>query len=146
MVRRLDDYFVRADAIHAIEESFPFAVQSAFDAQRRKLVGDHADRPSRSVFAAAVTTVGENFLRRFAFIARAEGTNGRVAFYVHTLPNEIHGALAAIGGNDDPTSGNGILAKLRQTVLLVVVPEYSTTAVISRRDANSFAAREPTRS
>src|ERR1700723_877588 len=114
MIRRLYDHFVRADSIHAIEKALAFAVQSSFDAQRGKFIGNHANRPSGSVFAAAVASVGEDLLGRLAFIARAEGASSRVALDVHALPNEIHGALAAIGRDDDPASRDGILAKLRQ--------------------------------
>src|ERR1700733_6772683 len=155
VIGRFDDHFVRAHSVHTIEKAFAFAVQSSFDPQRRKLVGHHSHRPSRSVLAAAVAPVGENLLRRLAFIARAERANSWVAFYVHTLPNEIHWPLAAIGGDDDPASGNGILAKLRQTFLLVLAPEYSTTAVArgddptqrqrraSRRDAGARKVNDP---
>ena len=42
MLGRLDDHFVRADAVHAVEHALALAIQFAFDAQRRKLVGHYA--------------------------------------------------------------------------------------------------------
>ena len=72
VVRRFDDHFVRADAVHAVEKAVAFAIQAAFNSQRGKFIRHHAQRPSRRVFAAAIPSVGENFGRGFAFIAGAE--------------------------------------------------------------------------
>ena len=78
MVGSFDDHFVRADAIHAIEQAFAFAVKAAFNAESGKFIRHHAERPARRIFSAAVAAVGENFGRRFRFISRAERDNSRL--------------------------------------------------------------------
>ena len=47
--RRLDDDFVRANAVHPIEQPLAFAIEIAFDAQRRKLVRHDAHVPAGGV-------------------------------------------------------------------------------------------------
>src|ERR1700683_3184355 len=117
VVRRFDDYFMGADAVHAVEEAFAFVVQAAFNAERRKLVGHYAQRPAGCVFSAAVAAIGEDFGGSFSFIAGAERTI-RVALDLNAFADKIHGAFGAIGGNDNPAPGNWIFAKLRQIFLL----------------------------
>ena len=51
VVRRLDDHFVRADAVHPIEQPLAFAIERALDPQRRKLVRHDAHVPA-AVFPA----------------------------------------------------------------------------------------------
>ena len=75
MLRRFDDHFVRADAVHLVEETFAFAVQFAFDAQRRKFVGHHANAPAGRVGAAAVAAIDQNLRRRLRFTARRRTDN-----------------------------------------------------------------------
>ena len=72
--RRFDDHFVRADAVHAVEQAFAFAVEIAFDPERREFVGNYAQRPAGRVFAAAIAAIGENFGR--AFCLRCRGRKG----------------------------------------------------------------------
>ena len=72
MIGRFDDHFVRADAVHAIEQAVALAVEIAFDAERRKFIGDDAKRPAGRVSAAAVAAVGQNLGRRLALVAGAE--------------------------------------------------------------------------
>ncbi len=69
---RLDNDFVRANALHLVEDAFAFAVQIAFDAQHRKLVRDHAQRPTWLVRARAVS-IGEHLRRRLGFVPGTEG-------------------------------------------------------------------------
>ena len=49
VIGRLDDDFVRADPVHAIEHPLAFAVEPALDLQRRKLVGHDAQFPAGTV-------------------------------------------------------------------------------------------------
>jgi hypothetical protein len=114
VIRRFDDYFVRADAVHAVEKSIAFAIQAAFDAQRRKFIGHYAERPTRRVFTAAIPAVSKNFTRRLTFVTGAERTI-RVALDDNALANKIHRAIGPVCGNDYPTSRDGISAKLWQT-------------------------------
>src|SRR5712675_2639643 len=102
VVRRFHDYFVRADAIHFVEKSFAFAIQIAFNSKRRKTVGDDTNVPARSI-AAAVAPIDQNFRRRLAFGAGAEGAilwaGDQDAF-----AEKIRWAFPAISGNDDPAA------------------------------------------
>ena len=49
MVGRFDDDFMGADAVHLVEHAFGLAVQVALNAQRRELVGNDANGPTRCV-------------------------------------------------------------------------------------------------
>ena len=48
VIGRLDDHFVRADAVHPVEHPVAFAIEPALDLQRRKLVRARPARPSRA--------------------------------------------------------------------------------------------------
>ena len=52
VLRRLDHDFVRADTLHLVEQSFALALQLAFDAEHRKLVGNHAQTTIRAGWRA----------------------------------------------------------------------------------------------
>ena len=54
MIGRFDDHFVRAHAVHAVEQAFALAIQVAFDSQRGKFIGDHANGPAGRIRPAAV--------------------------------------------------------------------------------------------
>src|ERR1700757_879352 len=43
VLRRLDDDFMRADAVHLVEQAFSFAVEFPFDSQRGKAIRHHAN-------------------------------------------------------------------------------------------------------
>ena len=91
MVGRFDDHLVRAHAVHAVEQSVAFAVQVAFDAQRRKFIGHHAQRPSRRVPPAAVASVSKDFRRSLSFIPGTERTNPH-SLDLNALAHEIRRA------------------------------------------------------
>ena len=116
VVRRFNNYFVSADAVHVIEEAVAFTIQAAFDSEGGKLVRHDANRPARSVPARAFAAVGEDFRRRHAFVSGAEGTN-TLAFNLDTFANKIARPFPALGGNDHPAAGNRIFAQLRQNTL-----------------------------
>ncbi len=46
---RLDDDFMRADAVHAVEHALALTIEVAFDLQRRKLVRHDAQVPAGAV-------------------------------------------------------------------------------------------------
>jgi len=58
VVGRLDHDLVRANAIHFVEHALGLLIQAAFNAERRKLVRNHADRPSRTVFLRRIPLLG----------------------------------------------------------------------------------------
>ena len=72
VIRRFDDHFMRADAVHFVEEAFAFAVEIAFDAQSGKFVGHDAHRPARSVRAAVAAAIDQNLRRSLGLVAGAE--------------------------------------------------------------------------
>src|SRR5712664_3715481 len=114
VVGRFDNDFVSADAVHLIEEAFAFAVEIAFNDERGEAIGNDANVPAGSIGAATIAAVNENFGRRFAFGAGAEGAILR-AGDEDAFAEEIGGALSAIGGDDDPTARDGIFTQLRQS-------------------------------
>src|SRR5208283_199906 len=107
MLRRLDNDFVRADAVHLVEQALALAVEFAFDAQCRKPIGDHANVPARSVRASAVAAIGQDFGRGLQFISRTKGTILRRPGK-HAFPEKIHGPLSAVRRNDYPTPSNRV--------------------------------------
>src|SRR2546422_5668662 len=121
VLRGFDDHFVRPDAVHLVEQPFPFLPQIAFDSQRRKFVGHDAHLPTRSVCAAAVAPIDKNFRRRFRFVSITEGAVGS-SFCHDALAQKIRRALAAFRGNDHPSAHNRVFAKLRQFFLLWAPP------------------------
>src|SRR5580704_9647874 len=120
VVGRFDDHFVRAHAVHAIEQAFALAIEAPFNSQSRKFIWHNAEGPARGVLSCAVAAVGENFRRRLAFIAGTERTGGG-SFDLNAFANKIERALATLGGNDYPAPRDWIPAKLRQTSLLVQI-------------------------
>ena len=117
VIGRFDDHLVRAHAVHAVEHALAFAVETAFDAQRRKFIGHHAQRPSGRVPSAAVASVGQNFRRSLSFVAGTERTNAD-SLDLHALAHKIRRAPGAVRGNDDPAASDRVSAKFRQTYLL----------------------------
>src|SRR5277367_6363044 len=115
VIGSFNDHFVRAYSVHAIEKSIALAVEPAFDAQRRKFIGHHAQTPPRRIFSAAIAAVGQNFGGRLPFTAGTKRTVWR-ALDFHAFAHEIHRAVRAISGNDDPASGDRVFAKLRQVL------------------------------
>ena len=66
MVRRFDDYLVRAHPVHFVVEAFTLAIERALDAQRGKLVGHDAELPG-----GAAVAVGGDLGRGAVFVAGA---------------------------------------------------------------------------
>src|ERR1700721_1239142 len=126
VIRRFDDHFVRAHAVHAIEQAFALAIEAPFNSQSRKFIRDNAQRPARRVLSCTVAAVGENFRRRLAFIAGTERTGGS-SFDLNALANEIERPLATLGGNNNPAARDRIPAKLRQTSPLAQIFASSRT-------------------
>ena len=108
MVRRLNHDFMRADSVHLVKETFPFAVQFTLDAQRGEFVWHNPDAPARRVWASAVPSIDENFRRSARFIAHTEGTillfSGDDA-----LPKEVVRPLPSFRRNDHPSARDRVL-------------------------------------
>src|SRR5437016_896039 len=114
MVRRLNHDFVRADSVHFVKETFPFAVQFALDTQRGKFVWLNSNAPARRIWASAIPSVDENFRRSSSFIARAERAillfSGDDA-----LSQEVVRPLPSLRRNDHPSARDRVLTQLRQS-------------------------------
>ena len=105
VARRFDNHFVRADAVHPIEEPLAFAIEIALDAQRRKFVGHDTDIPARAV------APGENLRRRLVFVSLAERAM-LVAFGGDCFDLKIAGALLPLGRDDDPAARDRIFSQV----------------------------------
>src|SRR5882762_9270626 len=114
MVRRFNHDFVRADSVHLVKETFPFAVQFALDAQSGEFVWHHADAPARRIWASAIPSVDENFRWSSSFIAHTEGAillfSGDDA-----LSQEVVRPLSSFRRNDHPSARDRVLTQLRQS-------------------------------
>jgi hypothetical protein len=108
---------VRAHPVHFVEQSFPFAIQIAFDAQCREFVGDYSYAPPWRIFAPAIASINQDFRGRFGFLPGAKRAILAVRGY-NAFAQEFVGALAAFGGNNNPAPCDWILPQLRQRFLL----------------------------
>src|SRR5262249_30185073 len=71
VLARLDDDFVRTNAAHLVVHSFAGAVETPFNAEHGKLVGNDTDTPARLV-AAAVRAVSQHLRRSLLLVAVIE--------------------------------------------------------------------------
>ena len=118
MIGRLDDDFVRADPIHAVEQSLAFAVEIAFDSQRGKFIGDHANGPTWACLARH--RCGHRPESPAASCSRCHNkTDKNPCRLMCTLSRKKSlGPLGAIGGNDYPSARDRVPSKFRQRLLL----------------------------
>src|ERR1700688_377679 len=122
MVRRLDDHFVSADAVHSVEHAFGLAVERAFNPESGKFVWYHAYGPSRGIAlrcrsAVRSRTIRLNLRRGLALVPvakRAEAT-----FQLDVFSRKIGRPLGAIGRNNHPAANNRIFSKLRHSPDLI---------------------------
>src|SRR5208282_203856 len=101
---------------HFVENAFALPVQRPFDAQRREFVGHHPHAPARAVGGPIVAPIGEHLGGSFRFAPRTEGTETHAADF-HALAEKIRGAVGAVGGDDDPASGDDVFTKFRHSSL-----------------------------
>src|SRR6266850_1016712 len=113
MLRRFDDYFVRADSVHLVEEPFAFAVQFALDTQSRKFVWDHSNTPAWRIGAASVTSIHKNLGWRLGFIPYAEGAILCICGD-HAFAQEFVRPFSAFRRNDHPSARDWVFSQLRQ--------------------------------
>ena len=112
VVRGLDDDLVGADAVHAVIDAVARGLELSLDPEGGKLVGDHADLPSRAVGQAARPTYREDLLGRARFLSRAERARSR-AQRTDGRRSEVGRPARSLGGDDDPAADHGIAAELR---------------------------------
>jgi hypothetical protein len=103
---RLDDHFVGADAVHLVEQPLALAIEQTFNLQRRVLVRDDAHVPAGPVRPPA-PPVTQHLAGRERLVALAERAERR-GLERAVLEPEVARALAPLGGDDHPATGNGI--------------------------------------
>ncbi len=113
VIGRFDDHLVRSNAVHPVEHSLPFAIESSLDLQRREFVRHDPHFPVRRIRRAAVPAVREHFGRRQRLPARTKravvAADGR-----RSLEPEVARTFLALGGDNDPAAGDGIFSQFRQ--------------------------------
>jgi hypothetical protein len=100
---------VGANSVHLIVNSFAFSVEISFYSEGRELIGDDAKGPSGRVGRGAIVSEGNNLGRGSVFISFAEGAES--ACWSLLLYYEIRGPSAPLGGDDHPSSMNGIFSQ-----------------------------------
>src|SRR5690348_1211127 len=69
----LDNYFVRADAIHLVEHAFGLSVEIAFNSEGREFVGNDPNGPAWRIplrsSPVVAGPIGLNFRRCLAFVS-----------------------------------------------------------------------------
>src|SRR3954454_149810 len=116
MIRRFDNDFMCPNANHAVEHTLGLAIQSAFDAQRRKLIGHDTHGPSRGIAlwrrpAIGIRPVRLDLRRRLALISIAKRAESPLD--LHVLAYKIGWALRSVRGNYHPTANNRVFSQLR---------------------------------
>ncbi len=108
MVRRFDDDFMGADAVHFVVQAFPFLVQLALNDQGRVFIRHHPQRPARGVGLMVDVAVAENLRRRGLFIARAKRTKSPFADTMFN--NKVCRALSPFLGNNNPAAEDRVFS------------------------------------
>src|SRR5215472_1844545 len=117
MIRRLDDDFMRTNAVHLVEHALGLAIEIAFDAQGGKFVRNHAHSPTGSIPlwwrpAVQVRAIRLDFRGSLAFVAGAKGTESSLD--PHSFAHKIRGPLGSIRGDNNPTSDDRVFPEFRQ--------------------------------
>ena len=129
MIRRFDNYLVRADAVHPVVHAVALAIQLAFDSQSGKLIRNHAHPPTRLVAPAAIA-VGQNLRRSFRFIAVIERAISVIGWQ-NRLADKIAGALGTAGCNDDPSPRDWVFTQFGQVTIITCATVPSTRKRVS---------------
>ena len=100
-----------ADAVHAVVDAVAGAVEVALDAQRGKLVGEHAQPPARRVGAGARSVggaMGEQLGRGQRLLPGAERAQPAARLGARAV---VVRALGPVGGDDDPAANDRIFSQ-----------------------------------
>ena len=107
VLRRFDDDFMRAHAVHAIVQAKAFPSQLALDLKCRKLVRHHANMPPRRVGRFVIGPVGEDFRGSLSLIARTQrAQRHRGKGRCHRA--KVSRSTRAVRRDDDPASDDRI--------------------------------------
>jgi hypothetical protein len=110
MPRRFDQYFMGPNPIHLVIDPFAFSVQFAFDSESGEFIGDDAQGPAGRVGRRSVVPERKNLRRGPVFVAFTEGTES--ADGSPLLRGKIRRSAAPLGGDDHPSSMNGVFSEL----------------------------------
>jgi len=109
MPRRFDHDFMGTHTIHLVIDSFAFPVQFAFDSESGEFIGDDAQGPAGRVGRSSVVPERKNLRRGSIFVAFTKGTES--ADGSSFLWSEIRGPATPLGGDDHPSSMDGIFSQ-----------------------------------
>jgi len=111
MERCFDDNLVGPHSVHLVKHSLTLPVKISFDSKSRELVGNDSEAPSRGVWRGSVIAVGQNLGRGFIFIPLTQRTESSRGMRV--INGKIRGPASPFGGDDHPSSVDGILSQFR---------------------------------
>jgi len=105
------------DAIHPIKHPISLTVETALNAERRELVGDHTNRPARGITlgrrsAVGIWPVGLDLGWSFGLVSVTKWAKPTPDLYFIT--DKVGGTLGAVGGNYDPASHDRVFSKFWQ--------------------------------
>src|SRR5262245_25238650 len=106
MKRTLDDDLMGANAVHLVVDAVAALVEIAFHLKRRIFVWDDADAPAALVGPGIAVAIGQDFVRRIAFMSFAKRT--RLATGIDRLIARSNRSLGPFGGNNDPATHNRV--------------------------------------
>jgi hypothetical protein len=119
MIRRLNDDFMRADAVHSIVEAHAFPSHVAFHLERRKLIRDDAHGPPRSIRLAVLGSIGEDFMGRETLLAGTKGAHVGRRLAGMRVFEKIARPAGPLRRNNNPTPDDRIATQFRH-----LLPKY----------------------
>ena len=66
-------HLMGSDAVHPVVDSFPLSIEVPLDPEGGELIGNDPEGPTRGVGGRSIVPKGEDFGRRFVFVAFTEG-------------------------------------------------------------------------
>ncbi len=94
-----NDHFVRADAVHLVEQALGLTIKIALDPERGKFIGHHPHRPAGRVTlrlaAILIGAIGLNLRRGLGFVSVTE--RAKSALHLYRFTGKVSGALGAVG-------------------------------------------------
>jgi hypothetical protein len=97
------------DSIHLVIDPLAFSVQFSFYSESGELIGDDAKGPTRGVGRGSIVSERKDLRRGSIFVAFTERTES--ADGSSFLWNEIRRSATPLGGDDHPSSMDGIFSQ-----------------------------------
>src|SRR5437868_14377300 len=112
VIRRLDNDFMRTDAVHAVVHTIGAAIEVSFDPQCGIFVGHYTHGPAGLITLTLTMAKGKDLRWRLGFVAGTERAKSALENY--GVSDEITWSARAVGRNNDPASGDGVLPQFGQ--------------------------------